>query len=121
MAFWLADATAEMEAVLEWVASQLADGWAPLRDGDVLPPAGPITARTRMEAFLAWAPVYWPDEAAGFEDEDGARVRITWLIPLHAAEAVLASSDPVALTRMFVAVDPHLLSLERPALAVPAP
>lgn len=118
LAVWSSEMSTDLLLALEFVARQLAEGREPLAYGDVVGPAGPLTTETEMEALYVAEPVYFPDGFAGFEAPDGCRVRLGWLVPIHANEArIIERSGAEYFENLLIAQDPDLLSLQRPPVS----
>ncbi|WP_407359100.1 suppressor of fused domain protein [Microbacterium sp. LTA6] len=54
--------------------------------GNVIGPAGPLVPESDLTALYVTVPVYFPDEFATFEGDDGDVV-IAWLVPITTGEA----------------------------------
>jgi hypothetical protein len=117
MCLWTAEISTEAQLLLAAVARALAGGLEPLRQGDVLPPAGPLLPGTRMEALYVCGPRYFPEEMATLRLPAGRVVRLLWLIPIHESEAkFVAAEGASAFEAELVKHDPDLLSLARPPI-----
>lgn len=115
LAVWSAEMSTDLSLALEFVARQLAEGREPLAYGDVIGPAGSLASGTEMAALYVAEPVYFTDGFAGFDAADGCRVRLRWLVPIHAGEARLIERSGAAFfEELLIAQDPDLLSLQRP-------
>lgn len=93
-------------------------GRAVLR-GDVIGPRGPLVPGSRMEAWYAASPVYYDDDFAGVDLDDGHRAAIVWLAPISRCEAEFVSTNGWrAFEDELIKDDPDLLDLHRPELSL---
>ena len=118
MCLWRDEFSREMQLVLEFVARALAGGLEPLQEGDVLPPAGPLSPATSMVALYVCSPRYFPEALEQLEASGGRTVRLLWLVPLHATEVeFVVARGSAELEARLAAANPDLLSLLRPPIA----
>jgi len=115
LACWTPELSTDLLLVVEFVARQLAEGREPLAYGDVIGPAGPLVPGSAMEALYVCEPTYFPEGFAAFNTAPGCRVRLRWLVPIHAPEARIVEHEGAEFFEgLLVDEDPDLLSLGRP-------
>ncbi|MCR6488620.1 suppressor of fused domain protein [Amycolatopsis sp. OK19-0408] len=103
--------------LLGQVADELLVSGQALLRGDVLGPRGPFAPGSAMEALYAAIPVYFDDEFAAADVDDGNRAAIVWLTPISAGEAAyVASHGWNAFEDELIKHDPDLLDLGRAEL-----
>lgn len=104
--------------VLADLADEVLAAHAPLLQGQVIGPRGPMFAGTEMEAIYVAAPVYLP-EGFGSVDTDQGTVVFAWMVPITPAEAGFARSHGwSAFEDLLLAEQPALLDVHRQPVGV---
>lgn len=118
MCLWSDQVTKDVRDLLGFMAGQGARGRGPLKHGDFVGPAGPLTSATTMSGLYVCPPVYFDEKSFHVTDAVGHLLEVYWLVPLYDSEIeVLQDVGLDAFEKHLVAEDPDLLDLNRPRLS----
>jgi len=100
--------------LLRQIGQEIVGSGSPLLRGDIVGPRGPLWSNSRLEAFYAALPVYFPDALAECDLGGEKKCAIVWLIPISRNEtAFVGSHGWAAFERLLVRSNPDLLLTDR--------